>query len=208
MRNGEAAYDTTDVSLVDACRASVSAPRYFDSVKLGNWGSFRNADVAHFNPALEAYVEVRDSGPSEVQCLLCLGSSNPLSPVERQDKPASDERPVDAELKDEARRLQFHFRRFSPPELPRAPVGDTESNIRMAKKMAREYCDAEPVKRHLMSWANRLVKYRRERAETVRWTRFAGLTKIYPTSDDSMDSRISDNEYFSSIDGLADAQTA
>lgn len=211
LRERNELLDTTDVSLVDACRASLSVPRYFNSVKLGGWGSFRNADSTNFNPAIEAYVEVRYGRSLGVQCLLCFGSSNSgsSSRAERASEDNSGEGYVDQVVKEHSKQDDFSFRRFAAaPDLSGHRVGDERENIQRVKRFAESYCASESVHRHLRNWARRLVSYRRARAETVRWTRYAGLTKAYPASEESVDSGLSDFDYFASIEVSTDRKAA
>jgi hypothetical protein len=182
QRNGQsmsrnAADDTTKISLVDACRASLSAPSGFESVKIqGLGGSFRDASVTILNPAFEAYNEVRESNDSHVKMLLCLGLNSLPTHNSRSTSPES-QRLGDAPVQREAREHRTHFQRFADADVE--PAGhahsDPAARIQETERLAKLYCKDELVDKDLRKWAKRLVKYRRKRAETTRWNKYAGL---------------------------------
>jgi len=163
-----AAQDTTKISLVDACRATLSAPSASESVKIhGLGGSFRNASVTILNPAVEAYNEVQESNDSHVQMLLCIGSNS---------LPTQSGRLASPEVKEH----RLHFQRFEDADAVLAghAPSDSKTRIEETERLAKLYCKNEQVDRDLRKWAKRLVKHRRRRAETTRWNKYAGLVMV------------------------------
>lgn len=177
--------DTTRVSLVDACRASISAPSSFESVKIqGLGGSFRDASATIPNAAYETYHEVLDSSGSQIRFLICFGLSSPAPSSSRAKSP---QRPLAGELDNslaaEAREHRFKYRRFADVDLLDSLTGDSQAKISMTKSRVERYCQEEANNRALDKWATRLVKYRRLRAETTQWSEYAGLMSRSPASE-------------------------
>lgn len=177
--------DTTKISLVDACRASLSAPSQFESVKIsGLRGSFRDASVTIPNAAHETYHEVLDSSGSRIKFLLCLGLTSPATSTSRTNSPERmSPSNLDKSLATEAKENHFKYHRFADVNLTPSLAGDSQSKIQATKVSAQQYCQEEMNSKALDKWAKRLVKYRRLRAETTQWSDFAGLASRSPTSD-------------------------
>lgn len=132
------------------------------------------------NPAIEAYNEVRDNCEADVQCLLSLGIDISSSATNEQTTSDSVET-RDEVLITEARRHRFHVRRFADNKLHQATASLSISDaIKQTERGANAYCGDPKTKGHMESWADRLVRYRRLRAETVRWNEYAGFDVSYP----------------------------
>jgi len=181
--------DTTGISLVDACRASLSAPFYFESVKIqGLDGSFRDASVTIPNAAYETYHEVLDSSGSQIRFLMCFGLSSPTTSSSRAKSPQRShlgelDNSLDNSLAAEAKEQCFKYRRFADVALPCSLMGDSQTKISTTRSRVQEYCCKEENNKALDKWAKRLVKYRRLRAETAQWSKYAGLMSRSPNSE-------------------------
>lgn len=180
LRNAD--NDTTGISLVDACRASLSVPSYFESVKIqGLGGSFRDASATIPNAAHETYHEVVDSSDSQIRFLLCFGTSSPSVSNSRAKSPER-QHPGDFDnlLAAEARERRFKYHRFADAGSLTPLIGDSQAKIKATKDRVQEYCCEASNSKTLDRWAKRLVKYRRLRAETTQWSEYAGLLSRSP----------------------------
>lgn len=147
---------TCDISVVDACRASLASPIWFESVKIPGFGRFRDGSLLDINPALETYHEMRDirrDSRESIQCVLSIGTRRSIAPDPMEERALS--------------RRGFRYLRLSvDPEVDRPKVEEVQAQ-------AREYI--ERVRTQLEEWAHYLVALRRQRAQTVKWSRYAGL---------------------------------
>jgi hypothetical protein len=174
-------HDTTDVNLVDACRASLSTPSTFDSVRIDKLGKFRAASVSRINPAIEAYNEVRENYDADVKCLLSIGVDSTHSRPFDISSARKRLEQVDEQLSIEANFHGFQARRFADIGLPGAVASQSlRDAINTTRERAADYCKDPSTLKHMHSWAGRLVKYRRLRAETIRWSEYAGFEVSYP----------------------------
>jgi len=151
---------TCDVSVVDACRACLASSLWFDSVEISPFGYFRDADLLEINPALETYHEMRDlhrHRTGSIQCLLSIGTGR----SQTQDI-----------LDKKAFKHQFLYQRWTPTDI-RSPYEGDYPSVSEVKRHALAY--VKSIQPELESWAEHLVSFRRERAQTVKWSRYAGL---------------------------------
>lgn len=153
----------------------------FDSVKIGDLGKFRAASVSRINPAMEAYNEVYDNFNAKVKCLLSIGLDS-LRPLASDDSsPAERLERIDKQLLSEAVSHEFQARRFADIDLLNEVKSlNSHDAIELTRQRAIRYCKEESTQKHLQNWAGRLVRYRRRRAETVRWNEYAGFEVSYP----------------------------
>jgi hypothetical protein len=188
LRSRNAECDTTQASVVDACRASLSSPTSFHGVRVGKYGTFLDASASRLSPVLEAYNEIRESHSAEIQCFVTIGSNFSHSPLGTSD--ASTKRQMagaDAYLVSESKSHGFPYRRFAVADLSdEYRIPDIEASIAATRKQARYYCDDPRVKTHLRNWARRLVRYRLLRAKTVRWNKYAGFEVSQPDTGEGV----------------------
>ena len=151
---------TCDVSVVDACRACLASLLWFDSVEISPFGYFCDADLLELNPALETSHEMRTGS---IQCLLNIGARR----SQRQET-----------LERETFEHRFPYRRWTPTD----PSSDHRS-VSQVKQDALIF--VESVKPELKDWAQKLVNFRRERAGTVEWSRYACLRFRCPFCEQS-----------------------
>lgn len=184
VRNAD--YNTTTIRLVDACQASLSTHSSYDSVPITDFGKFRAAGgtaINRFNPAIEAYDEMRNNCKADVQCLLSLGVDVSF-PATYETNGTSYMGTNDEQLMIEAKRQKFNARRFADSKLLDETASlDLRSAIKLTRSRVKTYCEEARVEGHMKSWADRLVRYRRLRAETVRWNEYAGFDIWYPDTD-------------------------
>ncbi|KAK5746863.1 hypothetical protein LTR17_000493 [Elasticomyces elasticus] len=173
--SGKSHQDTRNVQIVDACRATLARPSTFRSVEIPEFsGSFRDASsLLELDPPMEAYREMRRLrayNPVGLQCLLSIGAEGSTS--SKATKPTTHtELPVPRDgVAAKAQKHRFDYGSFVLRDVDLIDTTDTIQGVkRNAEKFRKErYGD-------ILEWAKRLVKYRRDRAETVNWDRYAGL---------------------------------
>jgi hypothetical protein len=174
--------DTTNINMLQACRATLSAPTHFESVKIqGLGGSFRDASVTIPNAIYETYHEVRDSKRSQIRFMMCFGLSSPTISSKSPQRPPLGE--LDNSLAAEAKAHRFKYHRFADVDLTSRLEGDSQAKIKKTKCRVQEYCCEAANDKALEKWAKRLVKYRRLRAETTQWSEYTGLISHSPNPE-------------------------
>lgn len=156
---------TCDVTVVDACRACLASSLWFDSVEISPFGYFRDADILEINPALETYHEICDmysDSKGSIQCFLSIGTGRS---------------PTQDILEDKALSRNFKYLRMAPLDLVSPFQGDYPS-VMDVKRNAKAYIKS--IRTQIEEWAQYLVKFRRERAQTVKWSRYVGLRMPCP----------------------------
>lgn len=176
--------DTSNMSIVDACMASVPVPLYSRSVKITGVGRFKDATMLHVNPAWEVYQEIGalNNGKHPVQCLVYIDSMDARSKENVADPDDYRSRVND--------KLQYTlgeaFRHFDvlDEEVRTATRGrqqsyksvegvDNDSALNAIKESAEAFCQHK--RESLLRCAETLVQARRDRAQTREWSRFASL---------------------------------
>lgn len=174
--------DTTNVYLVDACRASVSP----ENVRIDDLGTFRDASVSKMNPAIEACNEVRENYNAKVQCIVSVGLSSSYSSEKAPDASSNVRHgQLDKELQAEAERYGFKATRFADVVLAAQITDSRASSVEEIRERAKQYCEGEITKKDLKRWAHALVNLRRRRAETARWNEYAGFKLWYPDEEEA-----------------------
>ncbi|OCL02723.1 FabD/lysophospholipase-like protein [Glonium stellatum] len=182
--------ETEDTPLKDVCLATSATPGFFDSVKIDN-KKFRDGSIWMTNPSMELYREVYSMHPdhaSPIYCLVSIGCgkqkrSGILSSI---NMPATslykwEQQRVDDVLKSRKKEGEdFEYTRFAgPSDLTDIKPSDWKlegrkrNTFERIKTATARYCENPEVMQNIKELAERLVKYRRQRARTAHWERFA-----------------------------------
>ena len=181
---------TQDTPLKDVCLATSAAPGFFESVKIDD-KKFRDGSIWMTNPSMELYREVYSMHPdqeSPIYCLVSIGCGKQKRSriLPSINMPATslykwEQQQVHDVLKSRKKDAEIieYIRFAGPTDLTDAKPSDwkleghkRKTFIRI-KTAAERYCDTSEVKQKIKEIAVQLVKYRRQRARTARWERFA-----------------------------------
>lgn len=180
---------TQDTPLKDVCLATSAAPSFFESVKIDN-KKFRDGSIWMTNPSMELYREVYSMHPdqeSPIYCLVSIGCGKQKRSriLPSINMPATslykwEQQQVHDVLKSRKKEEIIEYIRFAgPTDLTDVKPSDwkLEGHKRKTfdriKTAAARYCDTSEVKQKIEKIAVQLVKYRRQRARTAHWERFA-----------------------------------
>ncbi|OCK84953.1 FabD/lysophospholipase-like protein [Lepidopterella palustris CBS 459.81] len=186
--------ETEGTPLHAVCRATSAAPNYFQSVIIDK-KKFRDGSIWMANPSMELYREVHSmhpDHPSPIYCLLSIGCGKqkrsrylPNISMRAASLYNWEQQQVDDVLT--ARKSQgedFDYVRFlGPADLADPKPSDWRQDGTRRKTVERiristaRYCDNPGVSAQIDATARQLVQYRRQRARTAHWERFAlGIT--------------------------------
>jgi hypothetical protein len=174
-------YDNTDpqelsiVLVSHALLASQIRSRGRDIRVPGPMPDYRDTRQLDINPAWEAYKEaskLRGNGIASLQFLCCIDSG----------PSKSDDRVMYLAQNRYHKELTYlmsgSFSLFEPETPSPLSHRDFESYKAAIKREAASYCDSvEPL---LNAFAITLMQARRVRAQTVKWSKFAGLSREHP----------------------------
>ena len=188
IRNPEC--DTTDISILDACRATSATPKYFDKVEIDGHGSFLDGSVWRVNPAEEAYREIQDlhvGDADSIAGLLSIGhvkygrrefASNPQRTLSNIVDLAEDN-DVDCMLRG-MESESFRYDRLICPTRSDLGSGSVDKWFARLAADAQKQLASDEMQSRIRKWAELLVSVRRRRARTVRWQNYADLRTACP----------------------------
>ncbi|KAF2770190.1 hypothetical protein EJ03DRAFT_326592, partial [Teratosphaeria nubilosa] len=165
------------MKVIDALEASSAS--YAGKVKTQDYGAFYRNKVLKQNPASEAYWEIRDlqaRSNQRITGLLSVGAEHNRNDKQARKRPSAEPewqsfRDPDQLLRYKANAEGFRYDRLTWPMLDMRHnhvdeyFDEMENSIRAWCAQQAELIDA---------WAERLVRLRRQRANTVRWEAYAG----------------------------------
>lgn len=180
---------TQDTPLKDVCLATSAAPSFFESVKIDNT-KFRDGSIWMTNPSMELYREVCSMHPNQESPIYCLvsigcGKQKRSRILPSINTPATslfkwEQQQVHGVLKLRKKEGEIiEYIRFDGPDLADVKLSDWKleghkrKTFNRIKTAAERYCDTFEVKQKIEKIAVQLVKYRRQRARTAHWERFA-----------------------------------
>lgn len=180
--------DTTDISLVDACRATSASPTYFAKAEIRQYGSFSDGSLWAVNPAGEVYREIQDLNAAKgarIHAFLSIGYAKPRRRGSNMDNeaphPYAVERTAHDETDDMLRRRQeaerFKYNRWVCPTSS-GHTGDLDKLFHRLEDQTMAYCAT--IQPELRDWADFLVDVRRRRARTTHWETYVGFARPCP----------------------------
>jgi len=180
---------TWEAPIIDTCRASLAYPGCFNSVEVGDLGTFRDADVLDIDPALETYNELEQINGRQdgnFQCFLSIGTGVSCSGSERNGKLSMryNEYPTRSILERNARKHKFRYERICWLDEVARPSKDLyfAANVRQNARACMPR-----LEQRLETWALELVHYRRNRAQTMRWELYVSLRIACPFCSEKLE---------------------